>query len=74
MADETADFTREYLRRMDAKLDRVIEIALDMRDRVSSLEKQTALIRDDLVRLDHRIDSLDNRIARIEKRLDLIDA
>ena len=62
MADDTDlhEFIHERYRRTDADLKRILEIVVDTRDRVSSLEKQVAGLRvdfanmrDDASRLDH---------------------
>ena len=42
MADETVNLTHEYLRRMDAKLDRLIDDMQDVKARLTSLEKSVS--------------------------------
>jgi septal ring factor EnvC (AmiA/AmiB activator) len=81
MAEEPRDFVLEYLRRIDAKLDRTLQIVMDLRERVAALETEvaalkteTAALRVAIVRVDHRIDAIDTRLQRIETRLDLINA
>jgi hypothetical protein len=44
-----------------------------MIDRLGSLEKQAAGLREDVARIDHRLDGFERRLGRIEKRLDLAD-
>ena len=58
MADET-----EYLRRMDAKLDRLIEDMHDMKVRLTSLEESYGAT-------SRRLDRIERDIAHIMKRLD----
>ena len=58
MADET-----EYLRRMDAKLDRLIEDMDDMKVRLTSLEENYGAT-------SRRLDRIERDIAHIMKRLD----
>jgi septal ring factor EnvC (AmiA/AmiB activator) len=80
MADEPENLVLRYLRNIDAKVD---ALAVDMREvkaRLGSVEKQVAGrrvdfadLRADLVRVEHRIDRADERLARIERRLDLHD-
>ena len=55
------------LRRMDAKLDRVLEDVHDLKVRMSSVEEGIAGIH-------RRLDRLDVRVDRIERRFDLVDA
>ncbi len=74
MADEPINITHEYFRRVDAKLDRILDILDNNVSRLSSLEEQVSLLRRDVTRVEHRIDTMDTRLARIEKRLDLVDA
>jgi hypothetical protein len=42
-------------------------------DRLGSLEQQAAGIREDIARLDHRLNTVDKRLVRIERRLDLVE-
>lgn len=63
MADETVNLTHEYLRRMDAKLDRLIEDMHDMRVRLTSLEENYGAT-------SRRLDRIERDISHIIKRLD----
>lgn len=56
-----------YLRRIDEKLDRVIEDVRELKTRVGILEQQYASI-------SNRMDRVENRLERIERRLDLVEA
>jgi archaellum component FlaC len=67
MADEPLDFTREYLRRMDEKLDRVLVRMDELSSSISGLLQIAAAQSSHLNRLDQRVE-------RIEKRLSLVDA
>ena len=67
MADEPDNHTLVLLRRMDAKLDRVLEDVHDLKVRMSSVEEGLAGIH-------RRLDRLDVRVDRIERRFDLVDA
>ena len=64
---EPENHTLVLLRRMDAKLDRVIEDVHDLKVRTSSVEEGIAGIH-------RRLDRLDVRVDRIERRFDLVDA
>jgi hypothetical protein len=67
MADEPLDFTREYLRRMDEKLDRVLIRMDELSSSISGLLQIAAAQSSHLNRLDQRVE-------RIEKRLNLVGA
>ena len=67
MADEPDSLVLVYLRRIDAKVDRLIDDVNDLKAGVSSVEENLAGV--------HRhIDRLEVRVERIERRLDLADA
>jgi chromosome segregation ATPase len=81
MVDEVINLTRERFNKVDAKLDRMLEALENVTMRLGSLEEQTSLhrretnlLREDFIRLEHRIDGMDRRLAKIEKRLDLVEA
>ncbi len=59
MTGEPDNLTLIDLRRLDAKMDRVIEDLADVKVRLTAVEEA-------VVRLTHRVD-------RIERRLDLVD-
>ena len=68
MADEQPDnLVLRYLRRIDGKLDQVIADVADLKHRVTLLELGFAGIH-------QRVDRVDLRLERIERRLDLVDA
>lgn len=56
-----------YLRRIDEKVDRIIEDVRDLKVRVTALEEA-------VVGTHRRIDRVEARLDRIERRLDLADA
>ena len=64
---EPENHTLVLLRRMDAKIDRVLEDVHDLKVRMSSMEEGIAGIH-------RRLDRLDVRVDRIERRFDLVDA
>ena len=74
MADEPTDLTLQLLRRMDqrlqgidTKIDRVLDDVHDLKVRMASVEEGLAGIH-------RRIDRMDLRVDRIERRLELVDA
>lgn len=56
-----------YLRRLDEKLDRVVDRLQELTARVSTMEQQYALVQ-------RWLDRMDDRLNRIERRLDLTPA
>jgi len=74
MADEADNLVLLYLRRLDEKVDRVLEDVRDLKLRMTSLERQVADLRVDMVAMSGRIDRIELRLDRIERRLDLIPA
>ena len=67
MVDEPENLILALLRRMDAKLDRVIDDVQDLKVRMTAVEEA-------LVGVHRRLDRLEVRVERIERRLDLVDA
>jgi hypothetical protein len=72
MAEEPGNLTLRILRQVDGKLDTLMERFLEMTARMGSLEDQLSGIstdisglRSDFVRLEHRMDNFDKRLARI---------
>lgn len=74
MADEPVILEHERYNRIDAKLDRILGAIEQLTLRVGSLEQKTAIVVTDIARIDSRLDEFDRRLARIEKRLELVDA
>ncbi len=66
MANEPENMTLVILRRLDEKMDRLID---DVRD----LKVRTTAVEENLAGVQRRIDRVEARIERIEKRLDLVD-
>ena len=74
MTDELESLILVYLRRIDEKVDRVIETQQDHGRRLTSLESQVAGLHADFAGQSARIDRIEARLDRIEKRLNLIEA
>jgi hypothetical protein len=66
MADEPDNIVLIYLRRIDEKLDRVVDDVRDLKVRVTGLEEGLAGV-------NRRLDRADARLDRIERRLDLVE-
>lgn len=67
MTDETANLVLEHLKRIRVTLD-------DLREETRELKVRTSNVEAQVVALDHRMDPFDDRLARIERRLDLVEA
>lgn len=70
----TDTLTLIYLRRLDEKMDRLTLAVADIGRRVTSLEAKVALIHGDFAAQSERIDRMELRLERIERRLDIVDA
>ena len=66
MTDAPDNVVLQYLRRFDAKLDRVVDEMLDVKVRLTAVEEGLAGV-------NRRLDRVEIRIERIERRLDLVD-
>jgi archaellum component FlaC len=65
MAEEPDNIVLVMLRRIDTKMDRVIDDLHDVKVRLTAVEGNLAGVQ-------RRIDRLEDRVERIEKRLDLV--
>jgi outer membrane murein-binding lipoprotein Lpp len=81
MSDEPESLVLRYLRRIDAKSDRLAEEVMDLKVRVSAVETGLNAVRRDLValaeadaRLQVALDRQGERLERIERRLDIASA
>jgi hypothetical protein len=74
MAGETDNLVLEMLRRIRASQERTELDIADLKGRLSALEQVTGQILVLLGTMAQRMDRFDERLARIERRLDLIDA
>ncbi len=67
MADEPENLVLVFLRRIDAKVDRLNEQMHDMSIRLAHVEENIVVVH-------RRIDRVEQRLDRIEKRLELVDS
>jgi hypothetical protein len=74
MTDEPDSLVVVYLRRIDEKVDRLAAGQLDLSRRVTSLENKVALLHGDFAAQSERIDRIEMRLERIERRLDIVIA
>ena len=66
MSEEPDSLVLRYLRRIDEKLDRLVDDVADLKGRMTS-------VGEGLVGVHRRLDRLELRVDRIEKRLDLVE-
>ena len=74
MAQSPENLVLVYLRRLDEKVDRILDDLRDIKHRVGSLERQVADIRVDMAAMSTRMDRIDGRLDRMERRLELVPA
>jgi hypothetical protein len=65
MSDQPGNLMLIYLRRLDGKMDKLIDDMLEVKERLEHLEGQYASI-------SRRVDSLDILLERVERRLDIV--
>lgn len=77
MSDQPENLMLILLRRLDTSMDRLREDMADMRLRMTTMETQVGNFigteASHYASLATRLDKMDARIARIERRLDLVD-
>jgi uncharacterized protein YceH (UPF0502 family) len=71
---QVLDFLREQFARVNARLDLISGDVTNLKVRMSGLEAEAGHVRLGLAEVNSRLDRLDERVARIERRLDLADA
>lgn len=74
MPDEPDNLVLRMLRRMEEKLDRIRDDLTDLKPRVTALEGNLAIVISGQASTSVRLDRLDDRLGRIERRLDLVSA
>jgi septal ring factor EnvC (AmiA/AmiB activator) len=62
------------LRRMDAKLDRMSADIADLKPRLTAVERQLGELQVTIAGQAARIDCVESRLDRIERRLDIVSA
>ena len=67
MADDPDNLVLTLLRRVDSKLDRVIDDVQDLKVRMTAVEEGLAGV-------NRRLDRIEIRVERVERRLDLVGA
>ena len=74
MADEIANLMLKQLRHMRGTIDIVAADVSDMRLRTSAVEHHLGQVVVQVAGLNSRMDRFDERLARVERRLDLVEA
>jgi hypothetical protein len=73
MVDAPDNLIFEYLRRLDTKLDRVIEDIGGLKFRMTAVEERIAQVELSIAGVNRRVGRVDARLDRIERRLDLVE-
>lgn len=66
MAEEPDNLVLSYLRRIDEKMDRLVDDMHDIKVRLTAVEEG-------LVGVQRRVDRMESRLDRVERRLDLVE-
>ena len=74
MAAETENLVLEMLRRIRASQERIELDVNDIKVRTSSVERHLGEAPLQMAAINVRLDRVDERLARVERRLDLTDA
>ena len=74
MAEETSNLVLEQLRHIRAGVDALRETIADHGVRLSAIEEHTGQELVQLAALNKRMDRFDERMSRIERRLELVEA
>ena len=74
MTEETENLVLEMLRRIRSSQERMELDLVDLKARVSGIELVQGQMLTQLGGLGVRLDRLEERVSRIERRLDLVDA
>jgi hypothetical protein len=74
MSEDPANLTLVLLRRLDEKMDRVLDVLAEHGRRITSLGAQVAALHVDFAGQSLRMDRIEHRFDRIERRLDLVAA
>ena len=66
MAEEPDNLVVRYLRRIEEKMDRLVDDMHDIKVRLTAVEEG-------LVGVQRRVDRMESRLDRVERRLDLVE-
>lgn len=71
MSSNLENLVLEHLRPIRGKVDQIAEDVETVKMRLNSVERSVAGFHEDLVIISRRLDGVDGRINKVEKRLDL---
>jgi predicted nucleic acid-binding Zn-ribbon protein len=74
MTDNVENLTLKFMRRLDTRLDRLESDIGDIKLRVTATEEHLASIMMSMAGVNSRVDKIDDKLSRVERRLDLTDA
>ncbi len=74
MTDNIENLTLKFMRRLDTRLDRLETDIGDIKLRVTATEEHLASIMMSMAGVNSRMDKIDDRLLRVELRLELTDA
>jgi predicted nucleic acid-binding Zn-ribbon protein len=74
VTDNVENMTLKFMRRLDTRLDRLENDIGDIKLRVTATEEHLASIMMSMAGVNSRMDKIDDRLSRVERRLDLTDA
>lgn len=73
MADNVESLILEQFRRLDKRLENIENDMGDIKLCVNAVEDHTAALVMSVAGINHRLDSIEERFGRVERRLDLTD-
>lgn len=73
MSDEPDNLVLRMLRRVTEQNDLILHKLDELTTRIGALERDGAAMKMDIVGLQVRMDNMDRRLSRIERRLDLTE-
>jgi predicted nucleic acid-binding Zn-ribbon protein len=74
MSDQPDNILLIYMRRLDQKLDRLVDDVSDLKLRVSGVEAEIGRLRVDIAGVNSRLDRLEHRIDLLDRRQDTGEA
>ena len=74
MTEETENLVLEMLRRIRASQERMEVDVIDIKSRLTGVEISVGQLTSQLATQSLRLDRIEERVARIERRLDLVNA
>lgn len=73
MTDDNASLILEYMRKFERTLADMRADMHDMRDELQAMNRRISHLEEGQALINQRLDRLDARVTRIEKRLDLVE-